>query len=161
MERSAAAAELFAALFSAEALRSSAALPNEKALRNREVLLFFPSLSFKAANCFAAGLPELTPFATCAYVGFAGVWRAALTAEANESFDAEDSGLIVIGFDKGEGLTIRFAASDDDPRGGIFTSRGTSFLRAVCSARELVVAEEDWAGFPEPTVETLASRLVA
>jgi hypothetical protein len=76
--------------------------------------------------------------------------------------DADDSGLIVIGFDKGDGLAILFAASEDEARGGIFTSRGTSVLMAVCSARELVIGEgEDWAGFPGAMDDPVASRLLA
>jgi hypothetical protein len=165
-ERSAAVADaaLLAALFSAEALRSSAALPNEKALRKREVLLFLLSFSFKAANCFAAGLLAFAPLATCAYVGLGGCWRAALTADAKESFEAEDSGLMVIGFDKGEGLAILFAASVDEALGGIFTSLGTSCFRAVWSAAKLFVAGEVedavGAGFAA-AIDTLGSRLLA
>jgi len=77
----------------------------------------------------------------------------------NESLDVEEaSGLIVIGFDKGEGLAILFAASEEEARGGIFTSRGTSVRMGVGSARELVIGKgEDWAGFAGP----VASRLLA
>lgn len=102
------------------------------------------------------------PFATCAEVGFDGCCcKAALTADAKESLDTEDSGLIVIGFDKGEGLAIRFAASVDEARGGIFTSLGTSCL-AVWSARLFTAGdcEEDGAGF-EGGMDALASRLLA
>jgi len=76
--------------------------------------------------------------------------------------DAEDSGLIVIGFDKGEGLTILFAASVDEARGGIFTSFGTSFLSEVWSAKELEVGESG-AGLAVAVAmfDRLASRLVA
>ena len=84
-----------------------------------------------------------------------------MTADANESLDAEVSGLIVIGFDKGEGLAIRFTASDDEARGGIFTSFGTSCRVGVCSAEAFAIGEfedEDGAGF---AIKTLASRLVA
>ena len=137
MELSTAAVALLAALFSAEALRSSVALPKENALRNREVLFFLPSLSFKAANCFTAGLWGCAPLTTCAYVGFDGVWRAAVTADANESFEAWDSGLIAMGWDKGDGLAILLAASAEEPRRGIFTSFGTSFRGVVWSAKEL------------------------
>jgi hypothetical protein len=42
--------------------------------------------------------------------------------------EAEDSELMVIGLDKGEGLPIRFAASVDEPLGGIFTSLGKSIF---------------------------------
>ena len=89
----------------------------------------------------------------------------ALTADANESFDAEVSGLIVIGFDNGDGLLIRFAASVEEARGGIFTSLGRSCLIEVCSAaaNAFATAEgcdgcKDGAGFAAP-VNTLASRL--
>ena len=76
--------------------------------------------------------------------------------------DAEDTGLIVIGFDKGEGLAILFAASEDEARGGIFTSRGTSLLMVVCSVRGFVIDElEDLAGFGSAIDERVASRLVA
>jgi hypothetical protein len=78
--------------------------------------------------------------------------------------DAEDSGLIVIGFDKGDGLAILFAASVDDARGGIFTSLGTSFFNEVCSAaKELVVGgDEGGAGFKDAVakLDTLGSRLL-
>jgi len=58
--------------------------------------------------------------------------------------DAEDSGLIVIGFDKGEGLAILFAASVDEARGGIFTSRTPSCLSKDCSTTAIGV--DDGAG---------------
>ena len=77
----------------------------------------------------------------------AGVWRAALTVDANESLEDFASGLIVTGLDKGDGLPIRFAASEEDPRGGIFTSLGTSFLFVVWSKSALFEADEDGAGF--------------
>jgi len=58
-------------------------------------------------------------------------------------------------------LAIRFAASDDEARGGIFTSFGRSFRMGVCSAKAFAIGEfedEDGAGF---AIDTLASRLVA
>jgi hypothetical protein len=76
--------------------------------------------------------------------------------------DAEDSGLIIIGFDKGDGLAIRFAASVDEARGGIFTSLGTSCLIEVCSAKAFEAGKIDdgvEAGFG--AVDWLASRFVA
>ena len=94
-----------------------------------------------------------------------GVCSAAFTVDANESFVAEDSGLIVIGFDKGEGLAILLEASEEEARGGIFTSRGWSCFSGVCSAiteKELALAavEEDGAGFAVD-IDPLASRLEA
>jgi hypothetical protein len=78
-----------------------------------------------------------------------------VTAEANESLDAEGSGLIVTGFDSGDGLTIRLAASEDEARGGIFTSFGVSFRSEVCSIRALGATDvEDGVGF------VVISRLV-
>lgn len=79
----------------------------------------------------------------------------------NESLVVEDSELIVIGFDKGEGLAIRFAASEEEPRGGIFTSFGTSFLSEVCSAMVLAIGEENGAGFAVANFEPIGSRLDA
>ena len=98
-------------------------------------------------------------------MGFDGVCRVALTADANESFDAEVSGLIVIGFDNGDGLLIRFAASVEEARGGMFTSLGWSCFNEVDSAAANAIAAvevdvdwEDGAGFAV-LVNTLASRL--
>jgi hypothetical protein len=57
-------------------------------------------------------------------------------------------------------LGILFAASVEEARGGIFTSRGTSDLMTVFSARELVNGEgEAWAGFAGEDPPT--SRLLA
>jgi hypothetical protein len=103
------------------------------------------------------------PFATCAYVGLDGCWRAALTANANESLEAGDSEVIVIGFDKGDGWAIRFAASVEEALGGIFTSLGTSGLIEDCSAGAFAAGdceEEDGAGF-KGAMDPLASRLAA
>ena len=96
-------------------------------------------------------------------MGFAGCWSAAFTADANESLEAEGgSGLIVIGLDKGDGEVIRFAASVDEARGGIFTSRGTSCLIDVCSANAFEAGEiEDGVGAGFGGIDRLASRLVA
>ena len=96
-------------------------------------------------------------------MGFAGCWRAAFTVDANESLEADGgSGLIVIGFDKGDGLVIRFAASVDEARGGIFTSRGTSCRIEGCSVDGLEAAEdEDGVGAGFSGIDRLASRLAA
>lgn len=90
--------------------------------------------------------------ATCALPGFAGGWSAAFTADANESFDTRRSGLMVIGFDRGEGVTIRFAASDE-LRGGIFTSLAGSAFEEDGSAAAAAVGTFG-------AVEPLPSRLV-
>jgi hypothetical protein len=72
------------------------------------------------------------------------------------------SGLIVIGLDKGDGLAVRFAASVEEARGGIFTSRGTSCLIEVCSANAFEAGEtEDGIGAGFGGIDRLASRLVA
>jgi hypothetical protein len=80
-----------------------------------------------------------------------------LTADANESLENGDSGLIVIGLDKGDGFAILFAASVDEARGGILTNLGTSCLIEVCSARDC--EDEDGAGLG--AMAALASRLLA
>jgi hypothetical protein len=73
-----------------------------------------------------------------------------------------DSALIVIGLDKGDGLVIRFAASVDEARGGIFTSRGTSCRAEVWSANVFEADEtEDRVGAGFGGIDRLASRLVA
>lgn len=84
-----------------------------------------------------------------------------MTADANESLEAEGSGLIVIGFDNGEGVVIRLAASVDEARGGIFTSLGTSCLFEVCS--EVLTAGETEVGFAAGfgRLDRVASRLAA
>ncbi len=96
-------------------------------------------------------------------MGFDGCWSAAFTADANESLEVDgDSGLIVIGLDKGDGLVIRFAASVDEARGGIFTSLGTSCLIEVCSANAFEAGEtEDGFGAGFGGIDRLASRLAA
>jgi hypothetical protein len=71
-----------------------------------------------------------------------------------------DSAPIVIGLDKGDGLVIRFAASVDEARGGIFTSRGTSCRAEVWSAN-VFEAGEDRLGAGFGGIDRLASRLVA
>jgi hypothetical protein len=76
--------------------------------------------------------------------------------------DAEGSGLIVTGLDKGDGLEIRFAASVDEARGGIFTSLSTSCLTEVCSARAFEAGEiDDGVGVRLDAMDRLASRFVA
>jgi len=70
---------------------------------------------------------------------------------------------MVIGFDRGEGLVIRFAASLDEARGGMFTNLGTSDLEGFCSVMALVAADcemEDGAGVGD-AMAALASRLLA
>jgi hypothetical protein len=96
-------------------------------------------------------------------VGFDGCWRAAFTADANESLEADGgSGLIVIGLDKGDGLVIRFAASVDEARGGIFTSRGTSCRIEFCSADAFEAGGiENAVGEGFGGIDRLASRLEA
>jgi hypothetical protein len=83
--------------------------------------------------------------------------------DVKDSFEAGDSGLIVIGRDRGEGFAIRFAASVDEARGGIFTRRDPSFLVGGCSgvAKAVVTTcakDRDGAGF-EVVADALPSRL--
>jgi hypothetical protein len=101
---------------SAEAFRSSAALPNEKARRNRDG--FFPPFALSAANCFVAGLCGRDTFV------FSGVLvlRAAVTAEANVSLVVTADSVLIVGLESGEGFAVRFVASDEEPRAGIFTT---------------------------------------
>ena len=95
-------------------------------------------------------------------MGFDGCCSAALTVDANKSLDAEDSGIIVTGLDKGDGLVIRFAASVDEARGGIFTSLGTSCLIEVCSADAFTAGKtKEGVGAGFAAMDRLASRLVA
>ena len=78
-------------LFSADARRSSAALPKEKARRKRDFIPFPPSLSFKAVKCLTAGLTvDVSIFA-----GLGG-------SEGD------------MGWDKGEGAIRRLGSGDFD-----------------------------------------------
>ena len=87
-----------------------------------------------------------------------GAWRAAVTAEANESFEVRDSGFIAIGFDRGDGLATLLAASDEEPRRGIFTSFGISFREVWFTRRLAEREEEEGAGFTVAIEDGFASR---
>jgi hypothetical protein len=66
---------------------------------------------------------------------------------------------MAIGLDKGDGLATLLAASDEDPRRGIFTSFGKSFREDAWFT--LVFAErreEDGAGFTVAIEDGFASR---
>lgn len=124
-------------LFSAEALRSSAALPKEKARRSLDDFpSFFPSFLLSAASCWAAGLSWAAGLGVrvdaCGADGFC--W----TAAANESFVGRFSGFIVIGRESGEGLVTLLLASEE-PRGGILTSLASCLVAGVaCNAAALL-----------------------
>ena len=121
------------------------------------------SLSFKAANCWAAGLlPTFFGSAEGDTAGLDGCWRAAFTADAKESLEAVDSEFIVTGFDKGEGFVIRLAASVEDARDGMLINFGWSFRAETWSfeAFPIDVEEvEDGVGFA--IIDPPGSRLVA
>lgn len=117
-------------LFSADALRSSAALPNENARRNRDG---FPSrltsFLFSAARCWAAGLPGTLAFK--AFPGFEGGARGAVErGAASEPVGDCFSGLIATGLDKGDGFVIRLFPSDD-PREGMLISLASCITAGV------------------------------
>ena len=76
--------------------------------------------------------------------------------DAKESLDDLASGLIVIGFERGDGLAIRFAASDEEARGGILINLGESFLFDGWS--KLFEAGEERAGLGFAIID--GSRLV-
>lgn len=85
-----------------------------------------------------------------------------MTVDANESLEAAGSDVIVTGFDSGDGLAIRLAASVDEPRAGILTNLGASWFPGDVSvdAFEPGDCEEVGAGF-EGAMDPLASRLAA
>lgn len=66
---------------------------------------------------------------------------------------------MVMGLESGDGVVILFAASEDEARGGMFMSRGASFLVPDCCSMGLLEAEgEDGAGLPVAIL--VGSRLV-
>jgi hypothetical protein len=88
-----------------------------------------------------------------------GAWRAAFTADANESFEVRDSGLIASGLDRGDGLATLLAASDEEPRRGIFTAFWISFRGDIWFTAALADREEaDGAGFTVAIEDGFASR---
>lgn len=125
----------------APARLSSAALPKDKARRSLEVLLFnLPPFWLMAASCLTAGLSNPAFDDSAAPFGVDG-----LAGAAAESLDPLEpfSASIVTGFDSGDGLAIRLAASDEELLGGILTSFGESGFVEVWSEDS-----ESWAGFP-------------
>lgn len=125
----------------APALLNSAALPNDSARRSREVLLFsLPPFWLMAASCLAAGL-------SCWLLedaeGSAGAGLLSDLAAAVAGLLDSPSDSIVIGFDSGDGLAIRLAASVDELLGGMLTSFGWSWLVPLWSE-----GMESWAGLP-------------
>lgn len=134
----------------ADAFRSSAALPNEKARRSRLPLLFFSSFVPSAVNVLDAVLSKREAEGDDVSAWLVGVLIAALTADAKESFVAGALGLIVIGFERGDAEATRLGASgfetlrielstgrarcDEDASGGASCSDATGFEPGMVGA---------------------------
>jgi hypothetical protein len=105
---------------SGPAFLNSAALPNEKARRSLEVLLFaLPPPSLMADNCLTAGLSTREGEA-----GFSGDVGEGSAVSPDWLFATSLS--IDTGFERGDELVVRvvLAASEDELLGGMLTNRG-------------------------------------
>lgn len=123
-------------MFCADARRSSAALPNEKARRKRDFMPLAPSLSFRALSCCTAALPG-----TFGLAGLGGSNGA-------------------IGLESGEGVMTRLEVSgvprdegDEEPVFGSF--RDWEWLALRTFLLEAIVRTEGLAELTDEVLPTL------